>query len=101
MASEKELLDWLEPVQDPELFLSIVGLGLIYKCELSSEGKATVEMTLTSPGCPAGDMIVGDIRARLLEHPEVKDAEINIVWEPKWDPNEMATEDVKESLGIW
>lgn len=94
------LMEWLRPVQDPELNLSVVDLGLVYGVSVDS-GKANVEMTLTSPGCPMGDYIVKEIKGRLLEHPDVKEAEVGIVWEPKWDPQTMASDEVKEILGLW
>ncbi len=96
----KELMEWLQPVEDPELFMSIVDLGLIYKAQVDN-GVATIEMTLTSPGCPAGDYIVNSIKTRAEEHKKVKTATVEIVWEPKWDPSTMASEEAKDKLGIW
>lgn len=95
------LKDWLRVVEDPELHLSLVGLGLIYDCEIEPNDHVRVDMTLTSPGCPAGDQMIEEVRTRLMEHPNVKGASVQIVWEPKWDPRAMAEEDVKEVLGIW
>lgn len=95
------LMDWIRPVQDPELFMSLVDLGLIYKAEEEEPGKVRVEMTLTSPGCPAADYMVHQVKERLLEHEKVNEADVEIVWEPKWDPKEMASEEAKDSLGIW
>jgi len=94
------LKDWLKPVQDPELSMSLVDLGLIYEAELE-EDTAQVKMTLTSPGCPASDYLVEQVRRRLLEHEQVTKAEVEIVWEPKWNPQEMASEECKEALGLW
>jgi len=99
--NKEALLDWLRPVQDPELFLSLVELGLVYDCRLEGEEKVKVQMTLTSPGCPAAGMLVEQVRTRLLEHEKIKDAEVELVWEPKWDPHEMASEEAKEALGLW
>lgn len=96
-----DLKEWLKPVEDPELFLSLVELGLVYDATLDESGLATVHMTLTSPGCPAGGYIVDEIKKRLLENPDVKDTRVEIVWEPKWDPKVMASEECKEALGIW
>jgi len=98
---ENELKEWLKPVEDPELFLSLVDLGLIYRCYETEPNKIKIEMTLTSPGCPAGDYLVSEVKKRMLEHENVKDAEVEIVWEPKWDPNTMASEEAKEELGLW
>jgi metal-sulfur cluster biosynthetic enzyme len=101
MLNQQEIFDWIRPVQDPEMFLSLVDLGLVYKGEMSAEGDVKIEITLTSPGCPAGDQIVGDLSRKMKEHPDVKEVKVEVVWEPKWDPKEMASEECKESLGIW
>lgn len=99
--SNEELKEWVRPVQDPELFMSLVDLGLIYDVTLTAEHLAEVRMTLTSPGCPAGGYMVKQVEDRLREHPGVADAKVEIVWEPKWDPKTMASEEAKEALGIW
>jgi metal-sulfur cluster biosynthetic enzyme len=98
--TDEILKEWLRPVQDPELFMSLVDLGLIYECKVEGE-KVTVKMSLTSPGCPAGDYLVQEVKKRMLEYPGIKDAEVEIVWEPKWDPKTMASDEVKDRLGIW
>lgn len=98
--SAVRMLDWLRPLQDPELFMSLVDLGLIYSVDVI-EGKALAKMTLTSPGCPAGDQLVASVKERLKEYPGITEAEVLIVWEPKWDPSTMASDEVKDKLGIW
>jgi metal-sulfur cluster biosynthetic enzyme len=98
---DSTLKEWLRPVQDPELHLGLVDLGLIYRVEAKPEGMVSVEMSLTSPGCPAGDYMIGQIKDRLKEHPQVQDVDVKIVWEPKWNPQEMASDDCKEALGLW
>lgn len=99
-ATPETLLDWLRPVQDPELFLGLVDLGLIYSVTVE-DGKAFVKMTLTSPGCPAADHLVSEVKKRLLECPGVTAADVLVVFEPKWDPRTMASDEVKDRLGIW
>ncbi len=99
--TDAELKEWLKPVQDPELHMSLVDLGLIYTCLHGDSGEAKVQMTLTSPGCPAGDYLVNAVKTRLTEHAEVKAADVQIVWDPKWDPQTMASEECKETLGLW
>lgn len=94
------LMEWLRPVQDPELFMSLVDLGLIYDVSLQ-DGKAFVKMTLTSPGCPAAGYLVDQVKQRLLEYPGVNGADVHLVFEPKWDPRTMASDEVKDKLGIW
>jgi len=98
---QEEFFEWLKPVSDPELHMSLVELGLIYNVEYNDAKEARVKMTLTSPGCPAGDFIVQQIKERLEEHPLVEKAFVEIVWEPKWDPKEMASDEIKDKLGLW
>ena len=99
-ASPDSLMEWLRPVQDPELFLGLVDLGLIYSVVLEGDS-VTVKMTLTSPGCPAADHLVSEVKKRLLEYPGVAKADVMVVFEPKWDPRTMASDEVKDRLGIW
>jgi metal-sulfur cluster biosynthetic enzyme len=95
-----QMKEKLWEVNDPEINLSIVDLGLVYDIEFE-DGVVTVTMTLTSPGCPLGPIIRGEAYAKLKELPGVKDVDVNIVWSPPWDPRTMASEDVKMMLGIW
>lgn len=95
------IFEWLRPVQDPELFMSLIDLGLIYRVDVTDEGVASVTMSLTSPGCPAADQLVNDVKTRMLEYPGVKSAEVMVVFDPKWDPRTMASDEVKDRLGIW
>lgn len=101
LVNTEDIMEWLRPVQDPELFLSVVDLGLVYEARIDENGFLDVYMTLTSPGCPAGDYIVDEMTRRAKEHPQVKEAHVQIVWEPKWDPVTMASDEVKDRLGIW
>ena len=99
--NSEALIEWIKPVQDPELHMGLVDLGLVYGIEVKEEGKIKCTMTLTSPACPAGDQIVKEIMDRLLEYPGVQEANVDIVFEPRWDPKTMASEEAKETLGIW
>jgi len=97
-----KLLEWIHPVQDPEMFISIVDLGLVYEATLNEAGTdAKVVMTLTSPHCPVADVFVNNVKTRLLEYPGIEAAEVKLVFEPKWDPKTMASDEVKDKLGIW
>ncbi|MDS9470368.1 metal-sulfur cluster assembly factor [Sporosarcina pasteurii] len=89
----------IENVIDPELGIDIVNLGLIYDVELDDEGKAIVTMTLTSMGCPMGPQIVANIKQELMELPEVKDVDVNIVWNPPWSKDKMSRY-AKMALGV-
>jgi metal-sulfur cluster biosynthetic enzyme len=97
-----EIMSRLQTVEDPELRLSIVDLGLVYTAEyLAEDEKVAVTMTLTSPGCPLGAVIEGQATHVLKELPGVKDVDVQITFSPPWDPRTMASEDVKMMLGIW
>lgn len=96
----EELREKLSEVMDPEINLSIVELGLVYDIAFD-DGTVLVTMTLTSPGCPLGPVIRGEAYAKLKELPGVKDVDVQIVWNPPWDPRTMASEDVRIQLGIW
>lgn len=89
----------IENVIDPELGIDIVNLGLIYDVELDDEGKAIVTMTLTSMGCPMGPQIVANIKQELMELPEVKDVDVNIVCNPPWSKDKMSRY-AKMALGV-
>ncbi|MBE1555057.1 metal-sulfur cluster assembly factor [Sporosarcina limicola] len=89
----------LENVIDPELGVDIVNLGLVYDVELDEEGTSKVTMTLTSMGCPMGPQIVANIKQELMELPEVKDVDVNVVWSPPWSRDNMSRY-AKMALGV-
>ncbi|KPL61436.1 MULTISPECIES: metal-sulfur cluster assembly factor [Bacillaceae] len=89
----------LEQVVDPELGIDIVNLGLVYDVDLDEEGKATVTMTLTSMGCPLAGTIVDQVKTALRDIPEVKETEVDIVWNPPWSKDNMSRY-AKIALGI-
>lgn len=93
------LMGALENVIDPELGIDIVNLGLVYDVELDEAGTANVTMTLTSMGCPMGPQIVSNIKQELMELPEVKAAEVNIIWNPPWS-RDMMSRYAKMALGV-
>jgi metal-sulfur cluster biosynthetic enzyme len=98
--TEEEMMQRLQAIEDPELRMSIVDLGLIYGVEYQ-DGKALVTMTLTSPGCPLGGLIETQAYHVLKALPGVDDVEVKITFTPRWDPRTMATDDVKMMLGIY
>lgn len=91
----------LQPVVDPEIGISVVELGLIREVQVSPEGVVTVRMTLTSPFCPEGPAIVHEVEHTLSHLPGVKEAAVELVWNPPWNPRTEASEEVKAMLGIW
>ncbi|MCL6458281.1 MAG: metal-sulfur cluster assembly factor [Gorillibacterium sp.] len=92
-----EIWNCLKEVYDPELGVNIVDLGLVYDLQFE-EGKVSVIMTLTTPGCPMHDTIVGGVKRALEALPEVDSCQVDVVWEPAWSPSLMSDE-AKESLG--
>ena len=105
MLTKETVMDALKPIQDPELSVSIVDLGLIYNVDFQDEGekgkKVIVEMTLTSPGCPVGPQLMAAVHTKAAGISGVSDAEVKLVWTPKWDPKIMASEEAKDQLGIF
>lgn len=93
------MLGALENVIDPELGVDIVNLGLVYDVDLTEEGLAIVTMTLTSMGCPLAPMIVDQVKTALNDLPEVKDIQVDIVWQPAWTKDKMSRY-AKMALGI-
>lgn len=96
---EVALLDALKTVIDPELMVNVVDLGLVYAVDVA-ETKVSVEMTLTSPACPAGPQIIQQSRMALERVPGVKDVEIRLVMSPPWSPERM-TDEARDQLGIF
>ena len=89
-ATEERIRDILRQVVDPEVGVNIVDLGLVYRVETTPEAVA-IEMTMTSPACPMGEMILDDVHAALgAALPENCAIDVNLVWEPPWNPSMMA-----------
>lgn len=90
MPSEEDVRNALHNVIDPEAGLNIVDLGLVYGVEISGN-KLRVDLTMTTPACPMGDMIIDDARRALAGLvPANAEIDINLVWEPPWSPDRMS-----------
>lgn len=105
MVNEDMVRAALKNVVDPEIGLNIVDLGLVYNIDVVDEGKAVkVDMTLTTPACPAGPMILDGAKNEISTlkdvYPELEDIKINLVWTPFWNPS-MMSEDAREELGYF
>ena len=87
--NEQTVLETLRQVVDPEIDCNIVDLGLIYGVTIDG-GKVDVQMTLTTQGCPMHESIAWGVKNALLNLEEVEDAEVQIVWDPPWDPSMMS-----------
>lgn len=79
----------LRAVKDPELNLNIIDLGLVYDVDVSEAGDVRVQMTLTSPGCPAGAEIIQGVRDVVSDLEGVASVDVELVWEPYWTPERM------------
>ena len=101
---EKACWAQLKTCYDPEIPIDIVELGLIYECRLDKQDdgsrRASVQMTLTAPGCGMGDFLVNDVRSKLLEVPTVEDAEVELTFDPPWT-REMMSETAQLALGMF
>ena len=96
---EKRIVSILKTVYDPEIPVNVYDLGLIYRIEVSDEGEAVLDMTLTAPNCPAADFIMEDVRQKVESVEGVNSAVINLVFEPEWD-RDMMSEEAKLELGF-
>ena len=103
---EDSVREILKEVKDPELFVNIVDLGLIYGVTIGPAADApekhhvAVDMTMTSPACPAGPQLIGDTKRVLAARPDVSAVEVRIVMDPPWTPDRM-TEAARDQLGIF
>ncbi len=100
VVNEELVREALVNVMDPELRMSIMELGLVYGVDVN-DGMVKVTYTLTSPACPMGPVIDGQIHDVLLDLPGIKDVNTEMTLTPPWDPKTMASDDVKMQLGIW
>lgn len=96
---EEKIVAMLKTVYDPEIPVNVYDLGLIYKIDVSDNGEAVLDMTLTAPNCPAADFIMEDIRQKVESVEGVTTATINLVFEPEWD-KDMMSEEAKLELGF-
>ena len=97
---EQQILDVLKTCYDPEIPVDIYELGLIYKIDVGPDGDVVIEMTLTSPACPAAGSLPPEVERKVGELPGVRSAKVNVVWEPVWTPEKM-TEGARLQLGMF
>lgn len=98
MATKEQVYEVLHDCYDPEIPVNIVDLGLVYDVEVNGD-KVAVKMTLTAPGCGMGGMISSDAQQKILGLPDVKEATVDLVWDPPWAPTMMSAE-AKQKLGV-
>jgi FeS assembly SUF system protein len=97
---EGRIIEALRQVYDPEIPVSIYDLGLIYKIAIADDKSVKITMTLTAPGCPVAGSLPGEVEKKVEAIPEVKEAEVELVWEPTWDKS-MMSEAAQLQLGLF
>ena len=91
-ALQEAVVDALKEIYDPEIPVNIYDLGLIYAVEVDDEADCVVTMTLTTPNCPVAETMPGEVELRAGSVPGIRDAEVNLVFDPPWDPSKMSDE---------
>jgi len=90
--SESAVIDAIARVYDPEIPVNIYELGLIYAIEIEDDGRVKIEMTLTAPACPSAQELPEQVREMVLAVPGVTGVDVEVVWDPPWDPSRMSDE---------
>ncbi len=98
--TEELVREKLVDVIDPELRMSIMELGLVYDVDID-DGVVKILYTLTTPACPLGPVISGQMENLVMDLPGVSEVTPELTFSPPWDPKTMASDDVKMQLGIW
>src|SRR4051794_14684076 len=91
-ALQASVVEVLKSIYDPEIPVDIYELGLIYGVDISEDGDATITMTLTTPHCPVAESLPQEVELRAMSVPGIRDAVVNLVWDPPWDPSKMSDE---------
>ena len=89
---QADVVEALKSIYDPEIPVDIYELGLIYDVAVDTDGDAVVTMTLTTPHCPVAESLPNEVELRVLSVPGIRDAVVNLVWDPPWDPSKMSDE---------
>ncbi len=93
------VIDALKEIFDPEIPVNIYELGLIYGVEVTEGGHAVVTMTLTTPHCPVAETMPAEVELRVSAVPGIATCDVNLVWDPPWDPGKM-TDEARLELGM-
>lgn len=89
----------IKEIYDPEIPVNIYDLGLIYGVDVTADGDVAIAMTLTTPHCPVAESMPGEVELRAASVPGVRDAQVNLVWDPPWGPDKM-TDEARLELGM-
>ena len=95
-----EIVGELKTVYDPEIPADIYELGLIYKVDIDDDRMVNIEMTLTTPNCPSAAELPAQVENAVAGVSGVREAKVNIVWDPPWDPSRMSDE-ARTVLNMW
>ena len=98
-ALQAAVVEALKEIYDPEIPVNIYDLGLIYNVEVTADGHAAITMTLTTPHCPVAESMPGEVEMRVCAVPGIAIADVNLVWDPPWSPQQMS-DDAKLELGM-
>jgi metal-sulfur cluster biosynthetic enzyme len=98
MVTKEEILEELKVVEDPEIGMDIVNLGLIYEVDINND-KVLLKMTMTAPTCPVTPWILAEVQKVVENIPGVEMADVELVWEPPWNPSRMS-EEARASLNM-
>jgi FeS assembly SUF system protein len=88
----ESVIEALKEIYDPEIPVNIYDLGLIYGVDVTADADVAVTMTLTTPHCPVAESMPSEIEMRIMSVPGVRGAEVNVTWDPPWDPSKMSDE---------
>lgn len=94
--TKESVIEVLKQVYDPEIQLDVWSMGLIYRLDVREDGTVHILMTLTTPACPYGPMLIEEIRARVKDEAEAKDVQLEITFDPPWQPSE----ELRAMLGV-
>ena len=96
---QDQIVTLLRTVYDPEIPVNIYDLGMVYDVDVDENNNVTIEMTFTSPACPASDFILSDVQMKIESIPEVNQVDINLTFDPPWDQS-MMSDEARLELGM-
>ena len=99
MILKDKVIKEIKKIYDPEIPVNIYELGLIYDINIDNENNVKINMTLTSPNCPVAESLPNEVKNRVKEIKDVKNVDLNLVWEPPWDKS-MMSESAKLELNL-